>query len=163
MRGGGFLQHAQQPLNVRAVPIQIWSSDGDLGSKAGFKCVHDALRRVLYAKLTTAGEEPDERLTKVAINTLLDMAEASNSKKITIGLNPEHAGCATIVCSLLYLGFQVVPSRKSPLKNIAIMLDFHTGWNSSQGGFYSSDQTFTGTSDCSTSADENLELDTDSD
>lgn len=142
------------------MPIKIWSCCGDSDSKAGFKCTHDSLKRVLYAKFATTGDEPDEKLTKVAVNTLLDLAEVSNSKKITIGLSPEHAGLATVVCSLLYLGFQVVPTRSSPLTNTAIMLDFHTGLVANNAGLYSSDRTCTGTSCCSTSADDaDLEAD----
>ena len=87
---------------------------------------------------------------KGAIATLLDVAEALNSRKITLGLSPEHAGCAELVCSLLYLGFQVMPSHKSPLVNTALLLDFDIGWPS-QGG---SGGIWTGTSDCSTSAED---------
>jgi len=158
--GGGSLQPTlPSPLNSQMVPMKIWSNCGDSESSAGFECVHDTSKRVVYAKFKASGEEPDEKLTKVAINTLLDLAEVSNSKKITIGLSPEHAGCATIVCSFLYLGFQVGPNRKSPLRNTAIMLDFHTGWIRNNAGFYSSEHDVTCTSDCSTSADEDLGVD----
>lgn len=128
----------------------------------GFRCVHDVRRRIFYAKFRASRGDADgdapggtERATKGAITTLLDVAEARRSRKITIGLGPEDAGSAELVCSLLYLGFQVVPSRKSPLVDTALLLDFDIGWPSLPGGpFFSSDYTCTATSECSTSAEE---------
>jgi hypothetical protein len=138
--------------------MKLWSSDKDTQSGAGFLCVHDVTRSVFYAKLESAEGQDDGEATKGAITTLLDVAEACNSRKITLGLGPEHAGCAELVCSLLYLGFQVVPPRKSPLANTALLMDFDLGLPVS-GGPFSSDHTCTGTSECSTSAEDDGSLD----
>ncbi|CAK0838169.1 unnamed protein product [Prorocentrum cordatum] len=119
--------------------------------------------RIFYAKFGASRGEADgdgagdtERATKGAITTLLDVAEGCRARKITIGLGPEDAGSAELVCSLLYLGFQVVPSRKSPLVDTALLLDFDIGWPSLPGAPFSSenDYTCTATSECSTSAEE---------
>merc|ERR1719262_414253 len=95
-----------------------------------------------------------ERPTKSAITSLLDIADACRARKLTIGLGVEHAGSADFLCSLLYLGFQVVPSRKSPLTDCALLLDLDIGWPSSGDYFSSTDghATGTATSDCATSA-----------
>lgn len=165
-RGGGVQTQTRPQFNGRAVRIELSSCDEDTGCSVGFDCAHDTFRRVLYAKLVFGGHadgEEDaapqgantERSTKGAINTLLDAAEACNARKITMGLSAEQAGCAEFLCSLLYLGFQVVPIRKCPFPNVALMLDFDVGWQFHGGGHNSSDQTFTGTSDCSTSAEDN--------
>jgi len=118
-------------------------------------CVHDVTKNVFYAKLQFSNGDVDEdgEAIKGAITTLLDVAEACNSRKITLGLEAEHAGLAELVCSLLYLGFQVVPSRKSPLANIALLLDLDLGLPA-VGGHVSSDYSRTGTSECSTSAED---------
>jgi hypothetical protein len=107
-----------------------------------------------------------ERSTKGAITTLFDVAEACSARKIALGLGPETAACAELVCSLLYLGFQVAPSTKSKLQNVVLLLDFDMAISSHPGGHSTSDQ-HTGTSDCSTSAedlepDPSLEIETDS-
>mmetsp|Transcript_66069 Transcript_66069/g.213075 ORF Transcript_66069/g.213075 Transcript_66069/m.213075 type:complete len:136 (+) Transcript_66069:379-786(+) len=91
---------------------------------------------------------------KGAITTLLDVAEACNARRITLGISHEHAACAELVCSLLYLGFQVAPARKSPLIGAALQLDFEIGWPSPNGGPSSSDQTCTGASEVSTAVDD---------
>lgn len=151
------------------VPVQIWSSDEATGVKVGFMCSRDITKGIFYAKLELGAIselEPEalapegalsDRSTKGAITTLLDVAEACGSRKITMGLGAEHAACAEFICSLLYLGFQVVPSRKSPLGHSALLLDLDIGYPA-PGGMSSSevltDHTFTGTSDCSTSAQE---------
>jgi len=136
--------------------MKLWSSDKDTDSTAGFLCTHDLSRGVFYAKLESSGggQDEDGEEIKGAITTLLDVAEACNSRKITLGLGPEHAGSADLVCSLLYLGFQVMPSRKSPLVNTALLLDFDIG--PPAGGNLLSDYTCTGTSECSTSAEDSV-------
>lgn len=163
--GGG--NPRQHPLS--AVPIKLWSSEEDPKSGVGFSCAHDMSRSVLYAKLeskvegdeaATLQDTTSDRSMKGAITTLLDVAEALSARKITLGLSPEHAGCAELVCSLLYLGFQVVPSHKSPLVNTALLLDFDIGWPSNGGPFSSG--IWTGTSDCSTSAEDDGLLDSES-
>lgn len=158
VRGGGVrnhLLHQGHPV----VPVDMCSSDRDGGSCVGFACAHDVTRGIFYAKLLP--DEPGgglqqgaaaERATKGAITTLLDVAEACGTRKITLGLSPEHVGCAEFICSLLYLGFQVTPSRKSPLVDTALLLDFDIGWP--PPGLLASDHTCTGTSDCSTSAED---------
>lgn len=154
------------PQQPGRVPLTLWSSDKDSQNDVGFQCVFDMVKRVFYAKLEAAegGIDEDGEATKGAITTLLDVAEACSARRIALGLGPEHAGCAELICSLLYLGFQVVPSRKSPLVNIALLLDFDIG--PAAGGFLVSDHTHTGTSECSTSAEDAGPLDngvTDSD
>ncbi|CAK0838167.1 unnamed protein product [Prorocentrum cordatum] len=158
--GGSHTQRSPPPSRRELAPYELWSRDEEAGAAVGFRCVHDVRRRVFYAKFEARNTEPDargsdlERATKGAITTLLDVAEACRSRKITIGLGPEDAGSAELVCSLLYLGFQVVPSRKSPLVGTALLLDFDIGWPSFPGGTLSSDYTCTATSECSTSAEE---------
>lgn len=152
--GGSHLQ-----LGGRAaLCLELWSMDEETRSKVGFIGAHDISRRILYMKMFQDSSEDLqglERPTKSAITALLDIADACRAKKLTIGLGVEHAGSAEFLCSLLYLGFQVVPSRKSPLVNCALLLDLDIGWPS-QDVFSSTDGhgTCTGTSDCSTSAEE---------
>lgn len=155
MVGGGGIRTSPLRLGPGSVPVKLWSSDEDTQSGAGFLCVHDITRNVFYAKMvSTEGHEDDDgEATKAAITTLLDVAEAFNSRKITLGLGSEHAGCTDLVCSLLYLGFQVVPSQKSPLTNTVLLFDFDLG-PPSAGGHMFSDHTCTGTSECSTSAED---------
>lgn len=166
-RGGG--NRTRRPPRTRpsrAVPIELWSSDKrSIGDAVGFMCVHDVPKGVLHAKMASklGGARGDgsavlkgaaaERATKGAITTLFDVAEACNARKLTLGLAPEHAASAELVCSLLYLGFQVSPPRKSPLEDIALFLDFDMATPSYPGG-HSTDHTCTATSDCSTSAED---------
>lgn len=155
--GGGGTRITQMQHGSGWVPMKLWSSDEDTGTGAGFVCVHDISKNIFYAKLeiVEGANDEDGEATKGAITTLLDVAEACNSRKISLGLAPEHAGCAELICSLLYLGFQVVPSRKSPLVNTALLLDFDLGWPG--GGLPNpSDHTCTGTSECSTSAEDDF-------
>jgi hypothetical protein len=110
------------------------------------------MKGVFYAKLTQRSsaelDEDAQRVTKGAITSLLDVSEASRSRKISLGLDPVLTGNTELICSLLYLGFQVVPPRKYPLADVALILDLDLGF---QGPEWShSDNTYTGTSDCST-------------
>lgn len=169
VRGGGS-GSVQNSYSYRAVPVMLWSSDQVSNSHVGFECQNDYIKGNFYAKplensdgggaANTLEGQGAERSTKGAITTLLDVAEALNSRKITLGLNAEQAGCTEFVCSLLYLGFQVVPVRKtSPLlSDTALLLDMELGWpgagpaGSSESHAHTTDHTFTGTSDCSTEA-----------
>jgi len=139
--GGG----ADQTL-YNEVPKAVWS---EAGHGIGFLVHCDMLKRVLYAKLAFKGSEVEsgERALKRAVTKLFDIAEVKGSKRITVGLAPEDVGNPEFVCSLLYLGFQVIPPRKSPFQNIGLMLDFQTGYTSGN-------DTCTGTSECSTSAED---------
>mmetsp|Transcript_73218 Transcript_73218/g.210289 ORF Transcript_73218/g.210289 Transcript_73218/m.210289 type:complete len:181 (-) Transcript_73218:246-788(-) len=152
--GGGVLLQ----LGPGWVPMKVWSSHEDSQSGAGFLCAQDVGRKVLYAKLETGKGHDDAEATKGAITTLLDVAEASGSRKITLGLGTEHAGFADLMCSLLYLGFKVAPSRKCPLANTALLLDFDLGLPDGYPNLQS-DYTCTATSECSTSAEEADSLD----
>eukprot|EP00440_Ansanella_granifera_P050937 gb/GFBE01055208.1/.p1 GENE.gb/GFBE01055208.1/~~gb/GFBE01055208.1/.p1 ORF type:complete len:215 (+),score=58.18 gb/GFBE01055208.1/:1-645(+) len=158
---GGGLQRLQTQLgDRRAVPMELWSFEkGSESAGVGFVCVHDVMNSVFYANLSCSQGEASGaaagRSTKSAITTLLDLAEACSTSKITLGLIAEHAGCADLVCSLLYLGFQVVPTRKCPLPNAVLLLEFDIG-PPLPGGVNnpSSDYTCSGTSECSTSAED---------
>lgn len=101
--GGGGIQITAMQLGSSRVPVTMWSSDKDTKSGVGFLCVHDISVGVFFAKLQGADRalEEDGEATKGAITTLLDVAEACNSRKISLGLTPEHAGCAELICSLL--------------------------------------------------------------
>jgi len=150
-------------LGQYATPVEICTLDEDSGNWVLFSCSHDFRKAVLYAKLRTDESEEGttaERATKGAITTLLDVAEACRARKITIGLSPQHAVCPEFLCSLLYLGFQVVPPRKSPLVNVALLLDFIMG-PLQPGQLGASD--VTGTSDCSTSAEDGDAVDSSAD
>jgi hypothetical protein len=176
LTGGGTQTQTRRrtPSSRRELtPYKLSSSDEEEGVRVGFDCVQNVRRGVLYAKfeaklsdgscITTAGREAAaERATKAAITTLFDIAEACRSRKITIGLGPEDAGSPELVCSLLYLGFQVVPLRKFPNADAVLMLDLETGWVT-PGNPFSSDYTCTGTSNRSTSAEEDDDHDGDSD
>jgi hypothetical protein len=129
--------------------------------KAGFVGAHDISRGILYMKMyaeDSVDSHGMERPTKSAITSLLDIADACRAKKLTIGLGLEHTGSQEFLCSLLYLGFQVVPSRKSPLTDCALLLDLEIGWPAADAHLSLSSTdgqgTCTGTSDCSTSAAE---------
>lgn len=148
VRQGGILDNPN-----RAFLSELWSRDEATGAEVGFVCVHDLLKGVFYAKLTQRSSEPlDEdaqRVTKGAITTLLDVSEASRSRKISLGLDPVLTGNTELICSLLYLGFQVVPPRKYPLADVALILDLDLGFQGHEWS-HTSDNTCTGTSDCST-------------
>eukprot|EP00927_Polykrikos_kofoidii_P058180 TRINITY_DN52557_c0_g1_i1.p1 TRINITY_DN52557_c0_g1~~TRINITY_DN52557_c0_g1_i1.p1 ORF type:complete len:241 (-),score=26.47 TRINITY_DN52557_c0_g1_i1:304-936(-) len=131
----------------QAFSSRLWSMDLETGAYTGFRCTHNLPKRVIYAELWMRGEY-EERFLKRAVTSLFDAAEACASRRITICLLPEHAASPEIVCSLLYLGFQVSPAQKVPMPNAALALDFIIGL---QTGSYSSD-TYTGASDCSTCA-----------
>jgi len=162
VQGGGQSSQAP-PLQLggrAALRLELWSVDEETGIKVGFIGAHDLTRGVLYMKMCAdAGGDLQggmERPTKSAITSLLDIADSCRARKLTIGLGVEHAGSADFLCSLLYLGFQVVPSRKSPLTNCALLLDLEIGRPS--GDFFSSTDghgTCTGTSECSTAAEDN--------
>lgn len=166
VRGGGIRSSTTQSRS-RAAPIHLRSSDEDSQCVVGFGCIHDVARGVFYAKLEAktgpglADDAPGavvERSMKGAITTLLDVAEACSARRITLGLSPEHAGWGQLVCCLFYIGFQVAPSRKAPLIGAALLLDFDIG-PPALGGPMFSDHTCTGTSDCSTSAEDEGALD----
>mmetsp|Transcript_70619 Transcript_70619/g.147920 ORF Transcript_70619/g.147920 Transcript_70619/m.147920 type:complete len:197 (-) Transcript_70619:244-834(-) len=160
-RGGGLSSLLQ--LGPGWLPIELWSSEGNGTNSeegAGFLCCLDVLRKVFYAKLEISeGRDGDDCTCKSAISALLDIAEACQARKITLGLGPEHAGNAELFCSLLYLGFQVAPSPKSPLSdNAVLLLDFDLGLPMYQD-LVVSDHTCTATSECSTSAEDDCPLD----
>jgi len=139
-----------------ALCLQLWSIDEETGIKVRFIGARDNRHGILYMKMCTNTNDDSqgvERPTKSAITSLLDIADACRARKLTIGLGVEHAGSADFLCSLLYLGFQVVPSRKSPLSNCALLLDLDIGWPSLDV-FSSTDGHGTCTSDCSTSAED---------
>lgn len=141
-----------------ALCLEVWSVDEETGIKVGFSGAHDITRNILYMKMkgeACADAVGMERPTKSCITSILDIADACRAKKLTIGLGVEQASSAEFLCSLLYLGFQVVPSRKSPLVNCALLLDLEIGWPAADI-FSSTDGQCTGTSDCSTSADDDV-------
>lgn len=147
-------------LSMNAVPMKLWCVDEDTKSGVGFDCKYDVAKSVLYAKLFVQTEDEGaraheadagERSLKRAISSVFDVAEACNARRMTIGLGSDHSGNPEFVCSLLYLGFEVVHPQKSPLDNVTLMLDFNIDYPGS-GSCLSSDHTHTGTSDCSTSA-----------
>mmetsp|Transcript_39806 Transcript_39806/g.80432 ORF Transcript_39806/g.80432 Transcript_39806/m.80432 type:complete len:216 (-) Transcript_39806:379-1026(-) len=173
-RGGG---HNLLHLGDRAPPILLWTSDRDAGCGVGFVCAYAVMKGVFYAQMAVEGgagycdeaqatqKAVAEQSMKGAITTLLDVAEALMAQKIVLGLSQAHAACAELVCSLLYLGFEVAPSRtrKTPLVGAALQLDLDIGLPS-RAMPPSSEHTCTGTSDCSTSAEDGeLEEGTDSD
>eukprot|EP00927_Polykrikos_kofoidii_P063823 TRINITY_DN58733_c0_g1_i1.p1 TRINITY_DN58733_c0_g1~~TRINITY_DN58733_c0_g1_i1.p1 ORF type:complete len:220 (+),score=28.63 TRINITY_DN58733_c0_g1_i1:156-815(+) len=131
---------------------KVWSVEQDSGNAVGFYCAQDIAKRVIYAHLAEKGQCNEERYLKRAITCLFDVAEAGAFRRITVGLDPEHAANPEFVCSMLHLGFQVVPPRKMPMANLALVLEFHTGIQHAS----TSSDTYTGTSDCSTSLEDNL-------
>jgi hypothetical protein len=139
---------------TRALQSELWSHDLETGAEVGFVCVHDLAKGVFYAKLTLrpskALDEDTQRVTKGAITTLLDVSEASRSRKISLGLDPVLTGNHELICSLLYLGFQVVPPRKYPMEGVALILDLDIDVQRPEFSQSHSDNTYTGTSDCST-------------
>lgn len=157
--------------------INICTIDLDTESKVGFTYSLSTHDGIFYASLPQARDSNSEltvadagsrnrrttdvgmqgtalqRSTKGAITALLDVAEACCARKITLGVSVEHASCSAFVCSLLYLGFQVVPSRKSPLVDSALLLELDIAWPPPPAAI-PSDHTYTGTSDCSTTAED---------
>lgn len=134
--------------------IELISTDEDNEAEVGFTCVHDLMKGVFYAKLAPRSsnvlDEDAQRVTKAAITTLIDVAEACASRKITLGLEQSLASHTDLICSLLYLGFQVMPVRKSPLVGVALLMDLNIGWPAAGLTSSQTDNTCTGTSDCST-------------
>lgn len=145
-------------LGFRAMPMELWSFEkGSVSAGVGFVCERDVANSVLYATLKSEGEAPGiSDATKSAIRTLLDLAEACSTRKIIMGLSPEHASCEGLACSLLRLGFQVISVRKCPVLNAALLLEFDMGPPAPLRGNHviSSDYTCSGTSECSTSAED---------
>lgn len=151
-------------LGERTPLIELWTTDADSRCTVGFMCAHDVMKGVFYAQMAVDGgvgrdealatqQAVAEQSMKGAITTLLDVAESCNARKITLGLGHQHTACAGLVCSLLYLGFEVAPSRKCPLIRAALQLDFDIGWPAPSVTL-PSDNTCTGTSECSTSAED---------
>jgi len=144
--------------------MRLWSRDVDTGSRMGFACLSDQRKGIFYAKpavgADTEGDDGlprgsgSDRATKAAITALLDIAESCNARRITLGLGAEHAIHAEFICALLYLGFQVVPTRRCHFVNVALLLELDIAWPSQNPWPSSTDHTCTGTSNCSTSADE---------
>lgn len=149
-------------LRDRAVPIELISYDKDSGAKVSFVSAYNSFSRIFYAKLQASNvfqgvEDPEasinERSLKGAITSLLDVAEACGARKIHLGIGSEYASGAELICSFLYLGFQVIPARKFPLNGIALLLEFQISYHH-RGSGGNSDQTCTGTSQASTSAED---------
>lgn len=148
--------------------MELWSTERDTGNKVGFTCAHDGMSNIFYAMPASSGDASvhssalcqqgtaAQRATKSAITALLDVAEACQARRITIGLSPEHAACSDFVCALLYLGFQVAPSRKSPMVDCALTVSLDIAWPP-QGEPWDHTNTNTGTSECSTSAEDNAD------
>eukprot|EP00490_Sorites_sp_Unknown_P018608 CAMPEP_0114690234 /NCGR_PEP_ID=MMETSP0191-20121206/65462_1 /TAXON_ID=126664 /ORGANISM="Sorites sp." /LENGTH=202 /DNA_ID=CAMNT_0001979889 /DNA_START=108 /DNA_END=716 /DNA_ORIENTATION=+ len=151
-------------LGFRAMPMELWSfGKGSVSAGVGFVCARDVANSVLYTKLMSEGEAPGiSDATKSAIRTLLDLAEACSTRKIIMGLSPEHASCEGLACSLLRLGFQVISVRKCPVLNAALLLEFDMGPPAPLRGNMYSDYTCSGTSECSTSAEDYDHLQCDS-
>lgn len=162
VRGGGFLENHSQTIHS-----ELWSRDQDTGAEVGFVCVHNLAKGVFYAKLTQGTghglNEDAQRVTKGAISTLLDVSEASRSRKISLGLDPELTLNHELICSLLYLGFQIVPPRKYPIDGVALILDLDLSVQGQAWSNTSGNDTFTGTSDCSTNEAEDSAQQTGSD
>mmetsp|Transcript_54981 Transcript_54981/g.128560 ORF Transcript_54981/g.128560 Transcript_54981/m.128560 type:complete len:169 (+) Transcript_54981:296-802(+) len=150
-----------------ALPVVLKCKDEETRISVTFKGLHHIASGVLYARpdlhdgdstssnfmqLAAAAERP----TKGAITALLDVAEACGTRKITLGLCEKLAATPDFVCSLLYLGFRVVPPRKSPLGQCGLLLDLTIQQvpGSNRFATSSSDNTCTATSECSTSAEE---------
>ncbi|CAJ1363433.1 unnamed protein product [Effrenium voratum] len=155
---GGGDPRLPEGLGVRAMPLELWSFEkGSVSAGVGFACARDVAKSLLYANLMSTGEEPGTDAMKSAIRTLLDLAEACSTNKIIMGLSPEHASCEWLACSLLRLGFQVISLRKCPELNAALSLEFDMGPPAPlpRGNVISSsDYTCSGTSECSTSAED---------
>eukprot|EP00913_Durusdinium_trenchii_P024876 g23350.t1 len=121
LRCGGGDSGLPDRLGFRAMPMELWSFEkGSVSAGVGFVCARDVANSLLYATLMSEGEAPGiSDATKSAIRTLLDLAEACSTRKIIMGLSPEHASCEGLACSLLRLGFQVISVRKCPVLNAA--------------------------------------------
>lgn len=151
-------------LGLRAASVRLWSKDRHTGSSMGFECLIHRCEGVFYATPAVGDTaECDEglprgfgadRAMKGAIVALLDVAESCNTHRITLVLRAEHAGHAEFLCSLLYVGFQVVPARAAPFLDVALMLDLDIAWPSQSPRSSPSNSDCTSTSTCSTSADE---------
>mmetsp|Transcript_68639 Transcript_68639/g.161451 ORF Transcript_68639/g.161451 Transcript_68639/m.161451 type:complete len:212 (-) Transcript_68639:343-978(-) len=162
VRGGGD-PGLPERLGLRATPMRLWSFEkGSVSAGVGFDCARDVTNSMLYANfICSDSEEPGTTdATKSAIRTLLDLAEACSTCKIIIGLSPEYASCEGLACSLLRLGFQVISVRKCPVLNAALLLEFDMGPPAPVRGHHmtSSDYTCSGTSECSTSAEDHDQL-----
>merc|ERR1711972_452878 len=116
-----------------------------------------------------------ERSMKGAITTLLDVAEACNSKSITLGLSTDQAQCVEFLRSLLFLGFKIRGRGGHSSHDAALLLDFSfaldedgLGYSGHSLGATSSDDPgdhehglLLGTSECSTSAEDSDDSDDD--
>lgn len=164
-RGGG--QSLLRPGDP-STHIKIWSSEGGDACAVGFTCVFMPIKRVYHAKMVMGDEDHavpvDGQCMKGAIATLLDVAEAFCARKIALCLTDEQAGNGQLICSLLYLGFEVAASRRSPLGSSALRLDLIVAWPPNRGSassFESSQQrgySCSGNSDATTSAEEAAQL-----
>lgn len=146
--------------------MNLSTVDKETEVRVNFACAHEVMNGVFFAQMAVDCEHHNEIVAtqqavsnqsmKAGITTLLDVAESCGARKITLGLSHQNASCAELVCSLLYLGFEVAPARKFPLIHAALQLDFDIGWppQGANGPATHSEQTCTGTSECSTSADD---------
>jgi len=143
--------------------IELWTTDQNSDCEVGFVGTVDWVKRVCYAtpaardggRQATTPAVRMERSLKGAITALLDVAEACRSRRVTLGLGAGSAANPEIMCSLLFLGFQVVPRPKAPLENCVVYLDLDVQAPGPDVQSLS-DATVTATSDCTTSADDLL-------
>jgi hypothetical protein len=139
----------------QAVALELESSDQDSGGRFTFSCAYDGASGVFYASpKAQLGIDVDQssqhRATKGAVGALIDVAEAFQAQKITLGLATEHANCAGFVRALLYLGFSVAASsRKCAFTGNALVLEFFLAWPA--------EDEEDGMSECSTSYDSDLD------
>lgn len=139
----------------QAVALELESSDQDSGGRFTFSCAYDSASGVFYASpKAQSGVDVDlssqHRATKGAVTALIDVAEAFQAQKITLGLATQYANCAGFVRALLYLGFSVAPSqRKCVFTGSALVLEFFLSWPA--------EDEEDGMSDCSTSYDSDLD------
>eukprot|EP00418_Pyrodinium_bahamense_P028122 CAMPEP_0179151332 /NCGR_PEP_ID=MMETSP0796-20121207/73463_1 /TAXON_ID=73915 /ORGANISM="Pyrodinium bahamense, Strain pbaha01" /LENGTH=221 /DNA_ID=CAMNT_0020852415 /DNA_START=33 /DNA_END=698 /DNA_ORIENTATION=+ len=124
---GDFVEPGERPSPGALIRLmELRTADTGANSSVGFVCRQELAKQVFYAQMTVAGRE-SEQCMKGAITTLLDVAEACGARRITLGLRQEQTCDSQLICSLLYLGFEVAPSRRSPLACGALQLNFDFG------------------------------------
>lgn len=120
---------AAPKLGPFATFLELESSDKDSCGRVGFSCAYDA--DVFYAcpKADMGSSVAGGRVVKGAVSALIDVAEACEAQKISLGLGAEHANDTGFIRTLLYLGFSVAPcQRKCVFADRALVLEFFISW-----------------------------------
>jgi len=166
-RGGTQIMHKELPAALMSSEGEV-AAEGAGGGGIGFHCDYDLKRSEIHAKFVRSSSQMSspQRNLKLAIVSLLDLAEAHQFQRIILGLPLDQSADRDVVCTFLDLGFEFIPYHKSPaFGDACLFLDFITGYDGGQNiaNILRYDESAGSESECSTSAEEEYEDDPDTD